>query len=51
MLHAQSSSEEVKSKLQEAVDRWEGVLSATGGAIVPEKTYWYLIDFCWHGGV
>jgi hypothetical protein len=51
MLHAQSSSDEVKSKLQEAVDRWEGVLSATGGAIVPEKTYWYLIDFCSHSGV
>jgi hypothetical protein len=28
----------------------EGVLSATSGAIVPEKSFWYQIDFTWNGG-
>jgi hypothetical protein len=27
----------------------EGGLKATGGALVPEKSYWYLIDFVWTG--
>jgi hypothetical protein len=38
------------SKLQITVDTWEGGLKATCGAIVPEKTYWYLIDFHWSSG-
>jgi hypothetical protein len=29
---------------------WEGGLRATGGAIVPEKSHWYLIDFVWDKG-
>ncbi len=33
------------SKLQITVDTWEGGLKATCGAKVPEKTFWYLIDF------
>jgi hypothetical protein len=36
--------------LQSAVENWEGGLKATCGAIVPEKTFWYLIDFDWSGG-
>jgi hypothetical protein len=36
---------EVLSLLQQSVDTWEGSLKATCGAIVPEKTFWYLIDF------
>jgi hypothetical protein len=31
------------------VDHWEGGLKATGGALVPAKSYWYLIDFIWTG--
>jgi len=50
LLHANSSHTDVRQKLQQAIDKWEGLLSATAGAIVPEKTYWYLIDFCWQGG-
>ena len=34
---------------QEALDRWAGGLRATGGALVPQKSYWYLIDFHWTG--
>ena len=33
--------------MQTVVDRWEGSLCATGGAIVPHKSFWYLIDFHW----
>lgn len=27
-----------------------GCLSATSGALVPEKTFWYVVDFKWAGG-
>lgn len=44
------SSHEAAHSLQQAVDMWEGGLKATCGAIVPEKTFWYLIDFSWEAG-
>jgi len=46
----ETSITEVKQGLQEAIDLWERGLSATAGAIVPEKTFWYLIDFIWNSG-
>jgi hypothetical protein len=42
---------EARNKLQIAVDTWEGGLKATCGAIVPEKTFWYLTDFQWAAGM
>jgi hypothetical protein len=39
----------VVMELQRALDLWEGGLHATGGAIVPEKSHWYLVDFHWTG--
>jgi hypothetical protein len=36
--------------MQQALNSWEGSLSATSGAIVPQKTFWYLVDFAWSGG-
>jgi hypothetical protein len=33
--------------IQAGVDMWEGGLRATGGALVPSKSHWYLIDFKW----
>jgi hypothetical protein len=39
----------VLEEMQQAIDHWEGGLKATGGALVPEKSYWYLIDFVWTG--
>ena len=36
---------EVMQEMQEAILRWEGGLKATGGAIVPEKSFVYPIDF------
>jgi hypothetical protein len=37
-------------KLQQAVDTWEGGLKITGGALGPDKSYWYLITFNWTVG-
>jgi len=34
-----------KVKMQQMVDHWEGLLRATGGALVPTKCFWYLMDF------
>lgn len=39
--------EELMPQFQEAMDRWEGGLRASGGALVPNKSFWYLIDFQW----
>jgi hypothetical protein len=33
------------NEMQEVVDTWEGGLRASGGALVPSKSYWYLIHF------
>ena len=40
------------AKMQQAVDTWEGGLQASGGALLPTKSYWFLIHFvfgrnCW----
>jgi len=42
-----TSNEEqvVASKMQGSVSLWHGLLKATGGDLVPEKCFWYLIDF------
>jgi hypothetical protein len=37
-------------RMQAAMDTREGVLWATGGAVDPEKSFWYLIRFCWKNG-
>jgi hypothetical protein len=37
-------------RMQAAMDTWEGGLRATGGALEPEKSFWYLIRFCWKNG-
>lgn len=34
-------------KAQDGLDLWEGGIWATGGAIVPEKSDWVLVDFEW----
>jgi hypothetical protein len=36
---------DVALRKQQAFNFWEGSNRATGGAIVPEKSHWYLIDF------
>ena len=43
--------QEVAGRMQRSLTAWEGGLHATGGgAIVPEKSHWYLIDFVWTDG-
>jgi len=39
------NSQNVQSAMQHSVDNWEGLLQATGGALIPTKCFWYLIDF------
>jgi hypothetical protein len=37
----------IAAEMQAVVDLWEGGIRATGGALEPSKSYWYLIDFKW----
>jgi len=36
--------------MQAALDLWNQGLRATGGALVPEKSFWYSINFKWRSG-
>jgi len=36
--------------MQAALDLWNQGLSVTRGALVPEKSFWYLINFKWKSG-
>lgn len=38
------------ANMQKSLDLWEGVLTATGGALVPEKSFWYLVSFKFEKG-
>jgi hypothetical protein len=40
----------VANHLQEAMTCWAGTLRASGGALVPSKCHWVLIDFVWQDG-
>jgi hypothetical protein len=46
----QESEQDVALEMQRALNTWEGAIHATGGAIVPPKSFWYLIGFKWHEG-
>ena len=39
------TTDQVMQEMQQALSRWEGGLKATGGALVPEKSFVYPIDF------
>ncbi len=39
------TSSNVQSAMQNSVDHQEGLLRATGRALVPSKCFWYLVDF------
>ena len=47
--HVDQSGEEVLPEAQAGLDYWVGYLQATGGAINPEKSYWYMLDYRWTG--
>jgi hypothetical protein len=38
------------TRMQAAMYTWGGGLRATGGALEPEKSFWYLIQLCWKNG-
>jgi hypothetical protein len=40
----------VAHRMQQALDMWEGGIRATSGAIVLEKSHWYLINVTWQQG-
>jgi hypothetical protein len=42
----QTGEDEIQ-QLQPAVDQWEALLQASGGAIEPSKSWWVLVDFVW----
>ena len=42
------TGETLLPSVQSALDLWSGGVSATGGAINPEKSFWWLIDFKWN---
>jgi hypothetical protein len=46
----QESKQDVALELQRALNTREGAIRATGGNIVPPKSFWYLIGFKWHEG-
>ena len=45
-----SNEAEFLAEVQRVIDTWQGGLHATGGALAPEKSYWYWIGFRWHRG-
>jgi len=34
---------QVIKRMQESINMWAGLLNATGGALVPEKCFWYYV--------
>ena len=45
-----TTSPEFIEEVQQAINLWEGGLRVTGGALAPQKSYWYWIDYKWEGG-
>ena len=36
------------ARMQASLNLWEGGIRATGGALIPEKSHWYFVQFCWN---
>jgi hypothetical protein len=49
MLKVMLSKTQLITEFQDVVDTWEQCLRTTCGAVVPEKSFWYLISFRWIG--
>lgn len=52
LVHTQdthTTGEVILGEMQSVVDHWEGGPRTTGGALVPSKSYWNLINFIWTG--
>ena len=48
--HHKTHFQQILDEMQATVEEWEGGIMASGGAIVPNKSHWYLIDFHWDNG-
>ena len=46
--HCDVGTSDLLAKMQASLNMWEGGLRASGGALVPEKSHWYLIKFLWN---
>ena len=42
------TGKDIFERIQEAAKLWSGGIRTTGGAINPEKSFWWLIDFIWN---
>jgi hypothetical protein len=42
--------EDVAQYMQDGLDLWEVLLKQQRGPLVPDKSYWYLLDFKWKRG-
>ena len=47
---ADTIPEQVVNTIQDTILTWQGLLRATGGALVPEKCSWWLLGFWWDNG-
>ncbi len=47
---SQDDFKEVLIQTQQALDMWSGMIWATGGALIPKKTFWCAIDISWNKG-
>jgi len=42
------SAAKLETKMQQSLTMWHGLLWATSRQLVPEKWFWYLINFEWN---
>ena len=40
-----TTGEDLLIQQQKVMDTWKGSLNATGGALRPDKSYWYMQDY------
>ena len=45
-----NNPEETIQQMQKVIHCWDGVARTTGGALAPDKSWWYLIHFDWTKG-
>ena len=48
--HENENEVTIHNRLQHSIDFWNGILRVTGGALKPEKCYWYFARFEWENG-
>ena len=50
IMDTSQDGKQVCNRMQESINMWSGLLHATGGALVPEKCFWYYIHNNWDKG-